>query len=155
MLVRLGWANYDYTDSDRAGPRQDAFWVECSADEGLPLLAERTDDPRVAPETLGWGRSTPYPIDHQRFYFLIARDGSSIVPRSAHYPTSSRWKGGSPFRRVGPFEIGDISELADLPTPKCDSQQSGRTPHVREAINIVALALSRLAHRRPGDGSGG
>jgi hypothetical protein len=80
MLVRLGWPDCDYIDRQPGGLPQDAYWVECSADEGLPLLAARTDNPTVPLETLGWGRTTIYPIDHQRFCFLITRDGSSIVP---------------------------------------------------------------------------
>ncbi|MCW3028103.1 MAG: hypothetical protein JWN81_1314 [Solirubrobacterales bacterium] len=147
MLVRLCWADYDYTDSSRTGDRQDAYWVECSADEGLPLLAERSDEPRVPPETLGWGRTTPYPIDHQRFYFLITRDGASIVPRSAHYPTSSRWKGASPFRRVGPFEINDISELAGLPAPSRESTPPAGSHRPCGAISVLAVALDRLRRR--------
>jgi hypothetical protein len=143
MLVRLCWANHD----SGPGARQDAYWVECSAEEGLRLLAERTDDPQVPLETLGWGRTTPYPIDHQRFYFVVARDGSSIVPHSAHYPTSRRWNGTSPFRSVGPFEINDISELAGLPAPEREVQPPGRTPHPREVVNVLTLALSRLRGR--------
>jgi hypothetical protein len=129
MLVRLGWRNCDYIDRRRGGAPQDAFWVECSADEGLPLLAARTDNPPVPPETLGWGQTTLYPIDHQRLCFLITRDGSSIVPFRAEYPMSSRWHGESPFAPVGPFDIRDISELADLPAPPrrhFPAERSGR-----------------------------
>jgi hypothetical protein len=47
MLVRLGWPDCDYINRRRSGDPQDAYWVECSADESLPLLAARTDSPRV------------------------------------------------------------------------------------------------------------
>jgi hypothetical protein len=150
MHVRLGWSDCDYIDRQRGGVPQDAYWVECSAEEGLPLLAERTDDPPVPLETLGWGRTTPYPIDHQRFYFLITRDGSSIVPFRADYPTSSQWRGGSPFGAVGPFDISDVSELADLPAPPTrdsPARQGARHPDAREAMKLITRALSRLRNR--------
>jgi hypothetical protein len=152
MLVRLGWPDCYYCGGDgkSADERQDAYWVECSADEGLPLLAGRTDDPQVPPETLGWGRATPYPIDQQVFCFLIARDGSSIAPFPADYPTSSRWRGRSPFGRVGPFDIRDISELADLPAPQSREipiQHSAPRAVGRKAMQVIIGALSRLRRR--------
>jgi len=143
MLVRLGWSNCDYIDGKRVGAGQDAYWVECSGDEVMPLLAERTDDPQVPLEILGWGRMTSYPIDQQIFYFLISRDGSSIVPSSADYPTSSQWHGGSPFGSVGPFDIRDVSELADLPappSPHAPTRQSSR-PGSRPAMNVITQTL--------------
>jgi hypothetical protein len=149
MLVRLAWPR-DHIAGKRADARQDAYWVECSADESLPLLAERTDDPQVPLETLGWGRTTPYPMDHQVFYFLVARDGSSIVPFRGDYPTSSQWQGRSPFVRVGPFDIRDISELADLPAPPASEipvQQSPGRIRARTAIAAIAGAFSRLRRR--------
>jgi hypothetical protein len=149
MLVRLGWPDCDYIDRQPDGAPRDAFWVECGADEGLPLLAARTDNPPVPLETLGWGEAMVYPIDHQRFCFLITRDGSSIVPFRADYPTSSRWQGSSPFGPVGPFEIRDISELADLPAPRaCQlAEQSAGRSAVREAMKLIPRALSRLCRR--------
>jgi hypothetical protein len=146
MLVRLGWpACYD-SPGKSAEARQDAYWVECSADESLPLLAGRTDDPQVPLETLGWGRQTPYPIDQQVFHFLIARDGSSIVPFGADYPTSSRWRGRSPFGPVGPFDIRDISELADLPAPP-SREIPVRPRRARKAMQVIVGALGRLRRR--------
>jgi hypothetical protein len=150
MLVRLGWPDCDYIDRQPGGVPQDAYWVECSADEGLPLLAARTDNPQIPLETLGWGRTTVYPIDHQWFYFLITRNGASIVPFRADYPTSSQWKGRSPLGPVGPFDIGDISELADLPAPptrQSRAQMSGRRPATREAMNLLSRALGCLRRR--------
>jgi hypothetical protein len=150
MLVRLSWPDCYDIDGKRGQARQDAYWVECTADEGLPLLAGRTDEPQVPLETLGWGRTTPYPMDQQVFYFLVARDGSSIVPFRADYPTSSEWRGRSPFRRVGPFDIRDISELADLPAPPSSDiavQQPPRRRRARKAMEVIAAALSRVRHR--------
>jgi hypothetical protein len=144
MLVRLGWPDCDRVNRQRRGAPQDAYWVECSADEGLPLLAARTDNPPVPLETLGWGRTTLYPIDHQRFYFLVSRDGSSIIPLSADYPTSSQWQGRSPFGPVGPFDISDLSELADLPAPpkrESPARESARRLGVHEAVNSITRAL--------------
>ena len=150
MLVRLGWPDCDYIDRQPGGLPQDAYWVECSADEGLPLLAGRTDNPAVPLETLGWGRTTIYPIDNQRFCFLITRDGSSIVPSRVDYPTSSQWHGRSPFVPVGPFDISDISELVDLPAPprrQSPAQQPPRRPSFRAAAKLIPLALKRLWRR--------
>jgi hypothetical protein len=149
MLVRLGWPDCDYIDRRAGGAPQDAFWVECSADEGLPLLAARTDMPPVPLEALGWGETTVYPIDHQRFCFLITRDGSSIVPFRADFPTSSRWQGSSPFGPVGPFDIRAISALADLPVPRASqvAEQSAGRLKARDAVNSIARALRRLRPR--------
>ena len=150
MLVRLGWPDCYHGDGKSADACQDAYWVECSADEVLPLLAARTDDPQVPLETLGWGRATPYPMDQQVFCFLIARDGSSIVPFRADYPTSGRWQGRSPFVRVGSFDIRDISELADLPAPpswEIPVQHSARPRGARKAMEAIVGALSRLRRR--------
>jgi hypothetical protein len=147
MLVRLGWPDCDYIDRQSNGDPQDAYWVECSADESLPLLAARTDSPRVPLETLGWGQTTVYPIDHQRFCFLITRDGSSIVPFRADYPTSGEWRGRTPFRPIGPFDIGDISELVDLPapsTPQFRARRSARRSTTREAVNRIRQGLRWL-----------
>jgi hypothetical protein len=147
MLVRLGWPDCDYIDRRRSRDPQDAYWVECSADESLPLLAARTDSPRVPLETLGWGQTTLYPIDHQRFYFLITRDGSSIVPFRADYPMSREWRGRTPFGPIGPFDISDISELADLPAPprrQFRGRQSGLRSTTREAVNWIRGRLRWL-----------
>jgi hypothetical protein len=147
MLVRLGWHDCDYINRQRNGDPQDAFWVECSADESLPLLAARTDSPRVPLETLGWGQTALYPIVHQRFYFLITRDGSSIVPFRADYPISGEWRGRTPFGPIGPIEISDISELADLPVPatrQFRARQSARRSTMQEAVNWIRGGLRWL-----------
>jgi hypothetical protein len=150
MLVRFGWPDCDYINRQRNGDPQDAFWVECSADESLPLLAARTDSPRVSLETLGWGQTALYPIDHQRFYFLITRDGSSIVPFRADYPISREWRGRSPFAPVGPFDISDISELVDLPAPpmrQFRARQTARRSATRVALNCIQGGLRWLRRR--------
>ena len=61
MLVRLGWPDCYYADGEPAEAPQDAFWVECSPDEGLPLVAERTDEPQVPVGDARLGSNDPIP----------------------------------------------------------------------------------------------
>jgi hypothetical protein len=67
MLVRLGWSNCDYIDRQPDGLPQDAYWVECTAEEGLPLLAAHTDNLSVPLETFP---SSPTSRRRQQVRFL-------------------------------------------------------------------------------------
>jgi len=99
--------------------RQDAFWVACSAAEVdaiiLPVLSEdeRTsfEHQRESLCSDGFVRANPSLAEADRWYFLIARDGSTIQQHPAWFPYGGQWNAWNPFERISVQEISELNEL--------------------------------------------
>jgi len=103
-------------------PRKDAFWVECTIEETethiLPMLSlvqrERFDDCREIFLSTRWAKANPDLAVPDRYYFLIAADGSEMHPEEPHLPYGGMWNASNPFVRIEPCEFDRIEELDDL-----------------------------------------
>jgi len=103
-------------------PRKDAFWVECTIEETetrilprlSPIQRERFDDCRDMFLSTRWAKANPDLAVPDRYYFLIAADGSEIHPEEPHLPYGGMWNASNPFVRIKPVEFSRIEELKDL-----------------------------------------
>jgi len=103
-------------------PRKDAFWVECTIEETgkyiLPRLnpnqKERFNNNREGFLSTRWATVNPGLAEPDRYYFLVAADGSEIHPEEPHMPYGGMWNASNPFVRIEPCEFDRIEELDDL-----------------------------------------
>ena len=123
MLTQLYWNNCTLARSE--SQPIDSFWIEATKEEAETLIYPHCSAETIAQSRLyGEGdREIAAKIsDATRSYcFLIARDSTTVKAFPVYYPYSPMWEAHSPFKKIAPQKLGNLSELKNIATSETDN----------------------------------
>ena len=132
MRIKLVWPNCDYRNREWGKyPLVDCFWVEATIEESekyvfscMSKSAKKIFQEVEGESSFRKAIKSYYRDDAKaegtwcgmcaRYFFLVAKDLSSIDPHCSYYPFSGMWNGRSPFKNIeamGIRRLGDIKRI--------------------------------------------